>query len=466
MDCQSSPQQQTYRITPKKCCETLKIILSVFLVIGDIITDLIYAFKVEFYSEELRGLCILFITILPFCIYVGFLSCILYKVTNFKKQMKDYLSLILLSIYWFFFGSILSLMYPVLEKFEKFAPNDYRLFFQLSAIEILIESLPQLFIQGLNNTLLHTWTDLTIISFAISGLNLLRGSYILSTIMYRRQYEDYINQIENEVIEDVKKQMSLYVNSEDYIEKIKIQFNKIFHPSRMFNKECDTCNKSQKLHLSLIIKKLEKHYKQRFSHTIDKSLIFQKLTHLPYTFLMIEFFMVLSIWLLNIIYLIFADFYDQTLRFILFLFLSFGYIISTAGKFENNESISFKKYLLARICIVSHFDKFIELVFDKSVKTSYNLIFETLTLFLCCLPVFIIIAFNNSALNKSDVLYSTTLAFNMIWLVIVALRIFQILISRIYFKEFMVNQTNKLDQAFERKLDDKPSNLRMETEGR
>ena len=445
---------RTYSISASQIFECLKIILSVFLVLGDIITDLVYAFKVEFYSEELRGWCILFIIILPFLVYVGFLLYMLCKVRNLKKEIKEYFSLILLSIYWFFFGSIVSIMYPVLEKFEKFAPKDYRLFFQLSAIEILIESLPQLIIQGINNTLLNRWTALTIISFGISGISLLRGSYILSTIMYRRQYEDYINQIESQVIDDIIKKFELNENSINIIEQIKMEFYKKFYPYRIFLYESSTYINSQSLDFDEIIKYINKSYEERFSHNIDKTLICNKLAHPPKTLLMIEFFMIFSIWLLNLVYLLSAEFYDQTLRFILFLFLSFGYIISTAGKFENDESISFKNFLLARICIVSHFDMFIHLIFDKTVqtvKTSYNLIFETLTILLCCVPVIFIIAINNYALNRSNKIYWTVFAFNIIWLAIIALRILQILITEILFKKYLGSKSIKKDQAKEEK---------------
>ena len=81
----------------------------------------------------------------------------------------------------------------------------------------------------------------------------------------------------------------------------------------------------------------------------------------------LEFLFVSIIWFCNVLYFAFAEFQNKSLRFILMLFLGFGYIISLAGGFENQKGYTFRVFLIFRLCTVSHFHYFIDLFFKEKI---------------------------------------------------------------------------------------------------
>ena len=172
-----------------------KIILHTSLVVTDIISDFIYISTVDFYNESLKGFCVFFIILIPLLIYSGTLAYAIREIYKLRRNNENFQNYTIFAVFWVFIGPAISVLYPTLEKFEVFASEEYKLIFQLSTIEFFGESLPQLMIQGINNSLTNNWTSFTKFSFTISFMSLIRGCYVFATRFYRRQYQAYLAKI-------------------------------------------------------------------------------------------------------------------------------------------------------------------------------------------------------------------------------------------------------------------------------
>ena len=441
-------KKRKYRVVLLRCFYAFKVVFHTVFVILDILSDIYYLSTVTFYNMALKGLCILFIFIIPAIIYsltLIFLVCKVIKLRRFDEDSRKFTTFTWL---WFFFGPALSLIYPAIEKVEMFAPSEYDWLFQLATIEFLMESLPQLLIQGINNSLGDTWNSGTKFSFTISVMSLLRGCYVLSTTWYRRQYEKYLQGIENNIINEVDEKLNNIPNDYDTIDNInkiresvenltqyqidrnaliKFKFYENFHSKKViFNRNFDDhYQKNKQLHkyIERIISIKFREHENETKLKITCKKLFDNLGKPINILIIIQLVLNFVVWFCNLLYLVIADYKNESLRFLLMFFLSLGYVSSLAGNFKNLNGILFRRFLIFKLCIVSHFDNLVKFLFDKRVESNRKLLFEILPLLICWMPVIIIQGINSKLLNKNDGIYRAVIVLNVLCIVFIFFRI-------------------------------------------
>lgn len=424
------------KIILQRLWAVFKIIFHTSLVITDIISDLVYVTTVDFYTQTLKGFCILFIIVIPFLIYSITLGAIIKAIVKRRKNNNSTKHYIVFAVFWIFLGPGISVLYPALEKFELMAPPQVRLFFQLSTIEFFGESLPQLIIQGINNSLNNSWTSFTKFSFTISLMSLIRGCYVLATTWYRRQYETYLDQIEEDTSKIIKQKLTSESNTLGNVENIdiliKYKFYEKFYLNKvLFDQSHDASFKSnQKLHLK-IEDTINVIYQEKCGLNFEFYSFIRRLMHPLNLLIFLELLMASIVWFCNLLYLVIADFHNESIRFILMFFLGLGYIISIAGSFKDIKGVTFRKFLILRLCMVSHFDYLVKLFFEKVIETTNNLISEALIIVFCWVPVIAIEAKNNDLVGKKSGIYMGVVVLNSFYLIIIAFRVFHILIKNI-----------------------------------
>ena len=413
-----------------------KIVFHTTLVVTDIISDFVYVIKVDFYNQSLKGFCILFIIVVPLLVYSVTLASIIRKIYIKRMHGENYQHFTVFAVFWVFLGPGISVLYPALEKFELFAPSELRLYFQLSTIEFFGESLPQLMIQGINNSLSDNWTSFTEFSFTISFMSLIRGCYVLATTWYRRQYEAYLNKIETEILISIKDTLrtdaEILVDNENIENLIKYKFYEKFYLNKvLFNQSHDASFKSNReLHLH-IENNINEIYETKCGLNFNYHLFLRRLLNPLDMLIFLELVLVSIIWFCNLLYFVSADFHNESVRFILMFFLGLGYIISLAGSFEDIKGVTFRRFLIFRLCMVSHFDYLVKLFFNETIRTTNNLVVETLVIFVFSLPVIIIEAVNNNKVGKRSGIYLGVIVLNSFYLIIIAIRLLHLLLKNI-----------------------------------
>ena len=425
--------KRKYRIVLLRCFNAFKVVVHTIFVILDILSDIFYLSTVNFYNMALKGLCILFIFIIPAIIYSLTLAFLVFQIIKLKRDGEEIKKISSFTCLWFFFGPALSLIYPAIEKVEIFAPSEYDWLFQLATIEFLMESLPQLLIQGINNSLEDAWNSGTKFSFTISVMSLLRGCYVLSTTWYRRQYEKYLNGIEKDVIDEVKSSMlEGFGDIEDtqcIDELIAYKFYEQFLSKKViFNRKFDKDYKENKKVHKDIENIIYEIYKRETKLRFKFSKMFEKLSQPINVLIIMQILLNFVVWFCNLLYLIIADFEKESLRFLLMFFLSLGYVSSLAGSFKDLKGTNFRRFLIFRLCVVSHFDNLVKLVFNISIESNNKVLFEILPLLICWIPVITIEGVNYNSVNKKDGIYRAVIVLNVLCIVLIFFRIIYIFV--------------------------------------
>ena len=464
-------KQRENKIILLRLWAVFKIIFHTSLVVTDIISDFVYVTTVDFYNQSLKGFCILFIIVIPLFIYSVTLATIIRKIYIKKRNNQNYQHFTVFAVFWVFLGPGISVLYPALEKFELFAPSELRLFFQLSTIEFFGESLPQLMIQGINNSLSDNWTSFTKFSFTISFMSLIRGCYVLATTWYRRQYEAYLNKIETEILISIKDTLrtdaEILVDNENIENLIKYKFYEKFYLNKvLFNQSHDASFESNKeLHIQ-IENKINIIYETKCGLNFDYHQFLRRLLDPLNILIFLQLVLVSIVWFCNLLYFVSADFHNESVRFILMFFLGLGYIISLAGSFKDIKGVTFRRFLIFRLCMVSHFDYLVKLFFNENIRTTNNLVVEALVIVFFCLPVIIIEAVNNNKVGKHSGLYLGVIVLNSFYLIIIAIRVLHILIINITgFTEETIRPTPSNQNKNEDENNDPSSNKESKLDG-
>ena len=249
---------------------------------------------------------------IPFLIYLITLGAIIKMVLQRRKNHLSNQYFASFAVFWIFLGPGISALYPALEKFEFFAPSELTIFFQLSTVEFFGESLPQLVIQGINNTLQNNWTSFTKFSFTISFISLIRGCYVLATTWYRRQYETFIDQIKKHTLKRIKRKVMnepLYSGNEQVIDTlIEYKFLEKFYLNKvLFNINNDVLLELDKdLHIK-IENVIDKIYEKKCGLNFNTYNFTCRLMHPLNLLIFLELLLVSIVWVFNFVYFIEAD---------------------------------------------------------------------------------------------------------------------------------------------------------------
>ena len=113
-------------------------------------------------------------------------------------------------------------------------------------------------------------------------------------------------------------------------------------------------------------------------------------------------------------------------------------MISLLGSFKDVKGVLFRKFLILRLCMISHFDYLVKLFFDEVIETTNNLVTEALIIVFFCVPVITIEAVNNYRVGKNSGIYLGVIVLNSFYLLIIAIRCMHILLRK------MLETFNKL----------------------
>ena len=158
----------------KICIASLAATFHIILVSSDIVSDILYILFSDFYNETLKEAAIAFVLVLPSMVYMA--VAFLIVIYDNKKKLLRFSFL----LYWLIVGPLIAPFFPLLFGFRKAIKKDNRVFFKISIIEFLFESLPQVIIQGYNNSMTNNWSVLSRVSLSFSIINLFRGGYVFT----------------------------------------------------------------------------------------------------------------------------------------------------------------------------------------------------------------------------------------------------------------------------------------------
>lgn len=413
------------RSKTKKCFFTALIVINYLLLFLDYILDIVYFFYIDFKSKNLRIAQGISFFLIPVFIYA--LSFQYY----IRKSRENLCEILLLA----FLGPFICILYPI-SKIFAFFPKEIEMFFRLRDIQFLVESLPQIIIQGTNNCMNNSWSHFAKLSFTINVMSVIWHSIRQAYCWYDRQHLSFLKNIENRVIDSIHGELNQLTNrnvqEDQLLLFIKKKYYEKFNYMHFFEQSSiNMIPDIDENNLNVLIEeKLNSFYSRNYNFKIIRISECKKCLH-PGILLFSHIITMSTIWLANLAYVISAEFYVEYERYICLLFIAVTFLVSIYWSFGSDKSHIIKHWFWVKMCTYSLFEQLMDFLYNNKIKTKKRIVNEVLNLLLGWIPLIVIEGSNNFRVEKSGGVYSAVIILNIISLLLAVCRIYYLVTLKI-----------------------------------
>lgn len=419
-------------ITKKLKSHAIKLVIYILFFSGpllttiDVFTDIYYTFKTNYYSRDLEIGITFFAFLYPGVMQIlSILFSILLCINSFYKLALVFL---LIGPILFQFYELVFIFYGLIGIFgTTYSYQDVsrqKVMMKFLRFESLFQSLPQLVLQGLNNSLLDEWTVVAKLSYTLSVLSFLHGIYVITSFWQGKEKFQGISELMQrceELCKEYITELQQYCIAIIYekFDNIKVSYQAKPDFKTWIELNAD---KLKEIHERIEILK-DQFAKLKLRKASDLKNRMKK----KFQIIIVSQALVSIVGLcLNIYYVLNSNFYRTGLPYICLGFFLLYAMLSFIEKVDDR----YRKFVFLKLFMGNYYLDFLENVFE--LKTKRYVVLEVLVEFFVLVlylgPLLAVFIINNNQTDSWGILNIVTIAIDVANALFVIVRIIHLFV--------------------------------------